>query len=169
MSSHCSEQFTVYTLGYASDYRKFLQEYYTKHLQAAFRLDKVKPWAAPIPEASIHPEPGPPPDIQAYLLALVSDTHAVDPSAMHVPLLVQRRCAAVQRSIDVLRVFRTLHHALEESSSLVCVHSIDYMQCRRLLALFLERGSSCCVQNHVLYQGCLELKELGCPASSQYD
>lgn len=65
------------------------------------------------------PVPGPPPDIQTALLALVKDPHSSSSQAMHVPLLVQRRCAAVQRSIDVLRVFRTLHHALEETSSLV--------------------------------------------------
>lgn len=65
------------------------------------------------------PEPGAPPDIQTALLALVNDPHSSGSQSLHVPLLVQRRCAAVQRSIDVLRVFRTLHHSLEEISSLV--------------------------------------------------
>ena len=65
------------------------------------------------------PEPGAPPDIQTALLALVNDPHSSGSQPLHVPLLVQRRCAAVQRSIDVLRVFRTLRHAVEETSSLV--------------------------------------------------
>jgi hypothetical protein len=82
-------------------------------------MDKVKRWPTAKPHAYLDPVPGAPPDIQTALLALVNDPHSSDSQSLHVPLLVQRRCAAVQRSIDVLRVFRTLHHALEESSSLV--------------------------------------------------
>jgi hypothetical protein len=79
----------------------------------------MNPWPTATPNACLDPEPGAPPDIQTALLALVNDPYSTGSQPLHVPLLVHRRCAAVQRSIDVLRVFRTLHHALEETSALV--------------------------------------------------
>jgi hypothetical protein len=91
-----------------------------RHVRAASRLDLFKTWASTSQEGFLDPELPPPADIQASLLALVDDAAAVYAHAPQLPLLVQRRSSVVQRSIDILRIFRILQHSLEESSALVC-------------------------------------------------
>lgn len=72
---------------------------------------------------SMDPVMHPPPSLQAALHNLVEDV-PIDPAhAQHLPLLVKRRAVVVQRSSDLLRIFRVLKHTTEEISALVLLTS----------------------------------------------
>lgn len=98
---------------------KYVQEYYGRHLQAASRLDLLPGSAHMRPLAVLEPVIPPPPSIQNALHNLVAAVPIAPAHAMQLPLLVMRRAGVVQRSIDLLRIFRVLKNTTEELCSLV--------------------------------------------------
>ena len=105
---------------YALTHVKRVQEYYMRHVTGSMRCHLL-PAAAAEPVTTLAPPLPPPADFTAALQSLVDGTASMQQQEhrLPLPLLVQRGAAIVQRSRDLLAMFRTLSHTLEECGHLV--------------------------------------------------
>jgi hypothetical protein len=73
------------------------------------------------PIVNLSPTLDDPPDLTAALESLIVGTASMQlrPGRLALPLLVQRGAAVVQRSQDLLSMFRVLCHSLEDCGRLV--------------------------------------------------
>ena len=105
-----------------------LQEYHEKHVIGAMRSDLFSDTAPDSQQlCTLEPPLPPPPDLTSVLDGLIAGTsQALQRPAP--PLLVARGAAVVQRSCDVLAMFRVLHHSLEDCAAAVRHCAKSYMQ-----------------------------------------
>lgn len=93
------------------------------------------------PLAILTPRMFAPPSLQDTLRDLVEGAQVSSSHTMQLPLLVKRRTAVVQRSIDLLRIFRVIQNTSEALSGQVCPRACPANDVSQIQALSLRAAS----------------------------